>query len=274
MLQKFKIGLLLRTNEIPAWTLSAIHKALDNDSVESCLIIKCTPQAMRSTFNWHHIVFNTFNKIDGLIFKRIPDAFSCCDLRKRLPDTPKLEVDLVQNDELFTVKSSDLNSIRKYNLDVIVDIDFGNLQGDILNAAKHGVWTCLHEKTNPKQRTPLGFWEVIERSPTTESHLYVSNHNLQRNKALYRSWHGTYQLSPNRNRNHNAWFSSQILSRVLHNLASLGHLDLVAEKTHLNDDHKIPDKGSRKIPRNLESMALILTHFFSIFLLLSLESGL
>jgi hypothetical protein len=268
MLQKLKIGLLLGTYEIPAWILSAIRKALDNDAVEFCLIIKCNPQTMRTTFNWHHIFFNTFDKIDSLIFKRIPDAFTSCDLRELLPDAPKIEVDLVQNNEFCTIKSPALDSIKKYNLDIIIDIEFGNLQGDILYTAKHGIWTYLHKKTNPNQRTPLGFWEVMQRSPTTETHLYVSDHNLQSNKALYRSWHGTYQLSPNRNRNHNAWFSSQILSRVLQNLASLGNLDLLAQITHLNDDHKIPAKSSRKIPRNLESMALILKHFFSTLLFL------
>ena len=55
---------------------------------------------------------------------------------------------------------TDIETIRSYDLDFILRFGFGIIQGDILEAARYGVWSYHHDDERVIRGGPPCFWEV------------------------------------------------------------------------------------------------------------------
>jgi hypothetical protein len=61
----------------------------------------------------------------------------------------------------------DVERVRALDADLLVDCGAGCLQGGILTAARLGTVSIRHGDTRVDHGGPAGFWEVLERKPTT-----------------------------------------------------------------------------------------------------------
>ena len=59
---------------------------------------------------------------------------------------------------------SDIQEIKSRNLDFIIRFGFGILKGEILNAAKWGIWSFHHGDEQFFRGGPPGFWEIFKRN--------------------------------------------------------------------------------------------------------------
>lgn len=62
---------------------------------------------------------------------------------------------------------ADVEAIRARDLDFLLKFAFGIIRGDILEAARHGVWSFHHGDEARYRGSPAGFWEVHDGAPTT-----------------------------------------------------------------------------------------------------------
>lgn len=62
--------------------------------------------------------------------------------------------------------SSDAERIKSYNLDIILRHKFGVIRGDILQSAKHGIWSFHHADNSIIRGDPTGFWEILFCQPS------------------------------------------------------------------------------------------------------------
>lgn len=64
-------------------------------------------------------------------------------------------------------KESDIDKINSYNLDIIFRFGFNIIRGNILNAAKYGIWSFHHDDEMKYRGAPPCFWEIYNNDYET-----------------------------------------------------------------------------------------------------------
>ena len=60
---------------------------------------------------------------------------------------------------------ADIATIRSYDLDFILRFGFDIIRGDVLTAARYGVWSYHHDDERVVRGGPPGFWEFMHKIP-------------------------------------------------------------------------------------------------------------
>jgi len=62
-------------------------------------------------------------------------------------------------------KAEDIEKIRSYRLDVILRHGFNIIKGEILHAARYGIWSYHHADNSVNRGQPPAFWEILDHQP-------------------------------------------------------------------------------------------------------------
>lgn len=81
--------------------------------------------------------------------------------------------------------------IRDKNLDVLLRFGFNILHGDILSAARYGVWSFHHGDNDRYRGGPPHFWELVEEHPLSGVMLQVLTEKLDAGRVLCKSLYPT-----------------------------------------------------------------------------------
>jgi len=253
---KLRIGILLDTYAIPAWIYRSMERIHDSDYAEFSLIVlnedgKVRNKNDRRLHEKSPNVYRLFNMLDESIFIRGNNALESKNSQELLLGVPVMVVKPARRGLEDYFEARDIEEINKCELDVVINIGFESLQGDILTVAKYGVWAYQFEGS------PHGFWEVIESHPETKEYLLILNEKPANHKIIYGSASNTYLFSPARNRNRSLWKSSSFLPRQLALLNHLGEQNFLDEtkKYRQNTRPQIQKKYERP-PANLSSVSL------------------
>jgi hypothetical protein len=87
---------------------------------------------------------------------------------------------------------TDVETIRSYDLDFILRFGFGIIRGDILDAARYGVWSYHHDDERVIRGGPPCFWEVARGHMITGAILQRLTDALDAGVVLYRGQFGTH----------------------------------------------------------------------------------
>ena len=243
--QKLKIGVLLDSFILPAWAYRSLERVVNLDCVIISLIIQ---NAAKDSFGYesdlyyrhnHNKVYDFASMLDKAIFGRGPDAFAATDTQNLFNSVPVWRTSPVQKGKTINFSVLDIDEIKRYQLDILIRFGFENLNGDILTAARFGVWSYYHGDPCEDRSNLPGFWEVVDRNLETGVILSVMDQDLKFGKNIYRSWIQTYPFSPVRNRNRCFWESASFLSRQIRLLSDLGEIRFYTEieKYNLGSDH-------------------------------------
>jgi hypothetical protein len=197
-------------------------------------------------------LYKIYRKIDRILFKTELDAFTDESIFSVLDkSTKQLQVIPVQKKFSDGFQAEDIAQIKSQNLDVLLRFGFRILKGEILNAAKYGVWYFHHGDPEYYRGGPPAFWEVMNAQNLTGSVLMQLNESLDQGKILYQSWSQTDALSVQRNANRTFWNSAFFVSRVLN------HIRQVGEETWLAQLHnqETPYKSQLLVPPTTTKMA-------------------
>jgi hypothetical protein len=116
-----------------------------------------------------------------------------------------------------------VQAIRDRNLDVLLRFGFGFLKGEILHAARYGVWSYHHGDNDRYRGGPAHFWEVIERQAMSGVLLQVLTEELDAGLVLCKALLPTRQgISTILNRQLPYWTGSSFVIRKLHELHQHG----------------------------------------------------
>jgi hypothetical protein len=66
----------------------------------------------------------------------------------------------------LALRADDIEAIRAHGLDFLVDLGFGSLTGDVLEAARHGVWSFRHGEDPATDGRRVGVLEILRRRST------------------------------------------------------------------------------------------------------------
>jgi hypothetical protein len=93
----------------------------------------------------------------------------------------------------------DIQTIRGYDLDFILRFGFGIIRGEILKAARYGIWSFHHDDEEKYRGTPPCFWEIYNNDKVTGAMLQRITDKLDAGVVLKKGFFKTVNYSYARN---------------------------------------------------------------------------
>ncbi len=189
-----------------AWQARCVENLLAIDGAElTLLIVPETPpvtagsrwQKLKHLHRWRGRLWSHYNRhVDARAAAKRP-----VDLSSALSAIPQLKCRVLKKgkfSEFFT--EPDIANIRAYRLDFILRFSFNIIRGDILSAAKYGVWSFHHGEIGKYRGGPPCFWEIYFGEPMTGVTLQRLNERLDGGVVLRIETFPTVHTSYMRNR--------------------------------------------------------------------------
>lgn len=225
---KLRIGILIDSNTIPAWSYKMIDQINNSEHSEVVLTVKREHSTSGSSSlfkriwdNRKHLLWILYNNIDNKIFKTNPDAFAKKKLRDII-DCDEISVKPKETKFSDYISDEDVENIKSYKVDVFVRLGFRILRGGILSASKYGIWSYHHGDNAVNRGGPAGTWQVFEGWDITGVILQILSENLDGGTILSKSFSSTDKVSVKRNKNNFYWKALSLLPRKLKELHTLG----------------------------------------------------
>jgi len=191
-----------------------------------------------------HLLWNFYLRLDARM-KPANDPLASVDVSNLLSGIETLEVEPLGKKFVQRFPADAIEKIRAGNLDVLIRFGFNILHGDILQAARYGVWSFHHGDNNFYRGGPAHFWELVEGSPLSGVILQVLTEELDGGIVLGKSLFATERtISVSRNRETAYWGSSDLMIRKLNELHRFGW-DHILERVIPST----PYRGKRKLYR-------------------------
>lgn len=260
--EKLKIGLLIDTTNVPYWIYLMIEKIIQSNYAEIDLLIINGSEISKNNNitkiknNRNYFLYKIYTKLENKVYKQEPNAFATYNLKKILTDIKELTIIPKQTKYSDYVEDKDIQKIVKNNLDVIIRLGFRILKGDILKAAKCGVWSFHHGDNDINRGGPAGFWEVFQNQPVTGSILQILNEELDEGKILVKSYSTTDPTLVKRNCNNYYMKTLSFLPRKLKELHDLGENKFLEKVEEENKNIKFYSNRLYTKPTNGEFFRL------------------
>ncbi len=262
-----RIGLLLNDTKLPRFCARIVEDILaSNFATLELLVCHKTPLALASAPSKslaRRITRRLFNS--NLRKHSLYELYLRMDQRKRPASHPldlidcsgmlagidRINVEPVKQKFIHRFTEDTLQEIRARNLDVLIRFGFNILRGEILSAARYGVWSFHHGDNEFYRGGPPHFWELYEGAALSGVVLQVLTEELDAGTVLCKSLFTTQQtFSVSLNRFGPYWGASDMIIRKLNELHRFGWNHLL--------EHSIPPapyQGRRKLyrtPTNVE----------------------
>lgn len=267
MTEKLKIGLMIDSTDVPYWVYLMIEKINQSNYAKiELLIVNGSEISKNSTLtkiknNRNYFLYKIYTKLENKIYKPELDVFTTYDLKDKLSKVKEITVIPKQTKYSDWIKPEDVKEILENNLDVIVRLGFRILRGDILKAAKCGVWSFHHGDNDVNRGGPAGFWEVFQNHPVTGSILQIINEELDEGKVLAKSYSTTDPMLVKRNCNNYYNKTLSFLPRKLKELHELGKDEFLEKVENENENIKFYSNRLYVKPTNNEFFKMGCSNF-------------
>ena len=169
-----------------------------------------------------HLLYDLYLRLDARV-KPANDPGATVNCRELLAGFDTIEVEPLGKRFVHRFPEDALEKIRAKDLDVLIRFGFNILRGDILKAARYGVWSYHHGDNEFYRGGPAYFWELRERNELSGVILQVLTEELDAGVVLCKSLFATEPtLSLSRNRFTPYWGSADLMIRKLNELHRFG----------------------------------------------------
>lgn len=194
-----RFGIMVDDLVMERWKVQTIEKLVDGGMILALVIRNATTEEKKGFFQrmkgWpvRRLLFQRWNHRQ---FK--PHAKEMVDLwdtlstqGQNLEEIPILDCEPTQKGISTIILDNDIQNIKNHQLDFILRFGFGIIKGDILNAAKYGVWSFHHDDEMEYRGGPPGFWEWMEDVPRNGVILQRLTEDLDKGYILNKRWYPT-----------------------------------------------------------------------------------
>ncbi len=159
-----KIGVLIRDFEIlENWELRIIESIKNDPNLELSLLIKDgRPKEKVKVTIGSFIIDKQVSFEKGRYLKNCKSVDKA-DLIRYLNTIPTLIFKPKNNGNMDLFNEEDVQQVKKFQLDVILKHSYRNIGGELLTAAKNGIWYMYHSDIKHDRSGPPGFWEVLKK---------------------------------------------------------------------------------------------------------------
>jgi hypothetical protein len=193
-----KVGIIIESFVQPRWVCRALERILASGVATFELVVEVPPGGAGRSF-----LYKLYNRMDRALFPPAPNAMERINIEELVRSAPRLS-------------AAELEKIRSFNLDVVVNFGPSELNAAVANSAKHGVWFYAF---GANQKDEPGFRELLTQDPLTLSSLRSLNGQTTREQVIYKSVSPTLsRFSTGLNNNERYWKSAAFLARGLMDL--------------------------------------------------------
>jgi len=214
-----RVGVMIDSFVQPRWVEKVIEDVAFSGVAGISLIVKTNLHRNRATAirdvlrRLNELFYSCYSRIDRLLFGAAGDAFTMVDLTPILLRHPVMTASGEQDLESSEFSAADVEEIKAYDLDVLLNFSGRTLAGSILDISRYGIWSYGE---NPDL---TGLWEVLEGTPITGSALQVQPPGDAQTRILHRSYAATDRRSVRRNQNRCHASASALILRKLRELS-------------------------------------------------------
>lgn len=243
-----RFGIMVDSMTIEQWQADTIKQLISN-GINLALIIRNDEKAPKQGF---------FKKIRNYPYRKMffqvwNHYFFKPECKKRValnevvePLTAKLLPCLPMHQGTSTFLSNhDVEIIKEQKLDFILRFGFNIIGGEILEAARHGIWSFHHDDEMEYRGAPPGFWEFMQDNPVNGIVLQRLTESLDKGIILRKAHYPTILHSYKAHLN-NLYFESSIMP-----------LQVCREIQALGTPQETPSQSTAKIykaPRNSQML--------------------
>ena len=256
-----RIGLLLDTRSVPAWVYDLLAEIQAGAYAEIALVV--LDDSPRTTSRGGRMRAEPGRLVKGVALRlekyavRIPrDPFARVSSDALLEGVPVLLARPQRTRFSDRFDDALVEQIRAHDLDVLIRLGFRILRGDILRAARHGVWSYHHGDNRINRGGPPGVWEVLEGHPVTGAIVQQLGEDLDNGRVLARSFAPTDLSSVLRNQARLYWKNVSMLPRELRKLHTLGPDAYAAQLPPPNPDPEFYDRPLYRTPTAGQALRL------------------
>lgn len=194
-LTPLRFGIMVDDLTMEAWKVETIRKLVDGGMQLAYIIRNAETTEKKGFFKklktlpirraffqiWNHYQFKPANKqltelsLSGIDLANIP-VLDCKPSHK--------------NTSTF-ILDKDIETIKNQQLDFILRFGFDIIRGEILNAAKYGIWSFHHDDEMAYRGGPPGFWEWMQDNPRNGVILQRLTESLDKGYVLCKRFYPT-----------------------------------------------------------------------------------
>ncbi len=167
--------------------------------------------------------WDLYSRFDARYFPAKHDPCAMEDCTHLLAGVQRMDVKPIAKGFTHRFPDDVVDAIRRYDLDVILRFGFNIIRGDILKAARFGMWSFHHGDNDEYRGGPAHFWELVEDNPLSGVILQVLTEELDAGLVLAK---GKFATSPGisliRNRVQPYWGSVHMVIQKLWELHNFG----------------------------------------------------
>ena len=166
---RLRMGVMVSSPYLEAWQTKCIEKVLSLGFVDLTLII--VDAAKRDLSWWAQLRRFTVSQLVFMLWTKylfLAKARKRVDMRGLMGEISTIHCRTERKNKFSQYFSqSDTEAIRNHELDFILRFAFGIIRGDILRAARYGVWSFHHDDELKYRGAPPCFWEIYHDDAVT-----------------------------------------------------------------------------------------------------------
>jgi len=170
--RELSFGIMVSGDQIQAWQAECIRLLLESGHQCKLIIVDAneTPDksitqkiaGYTSKTGLYHFYQRFFSRPGA---KNPVNLKSLFNPEVNQTQTIRCTTTTIKYSEYFS--DNDIDSIKSHQLEFILRFGFNIIRGEILNAAKYGVWSFHHDDEQKYRGGPPGFWEIFNNDPLT-----------------------------------------------------------------------------------------------------------
>lgn len=211
--RKLRFGIMCTSTVFQRWQSECIAELLAVPGVSPALLIvdaeRTPPKPRRSLFailSNNQLLWNSYNR---LFVRKQLRSMEHVDLGQLLNAVPRIECSIERRGKHSQYFSpEDVGRVLEQKLDFIIRFAFNIIRGDILEAARYGVWSYHHDDLDKYRGQPACFWEIFDGDPVTGVTLQRLTEGIDNGIVLQKGWFKTVLKSYVRSRD--AAFSGSV----------------------------------------------------------------
>ena len=238
---KLRVGLLTNGHDLPRYGRRIVEDILASDYAEVACCVQTQPAselassatnqvrrfigALTDAARRGAIAYGAYLKYYDSPRRPEPDPRRLVDCRDLLAAIPTRVATPAHNGFVDRLVPGDVEWLRAFQPDVLLRFGFRILRGDVLEVARHGIWSYHHGDSARYRGGPPHLWELVEGNPISGVVLQRLNEELDAGFVLAKGLFATSpSLSVSVNQFGPYWSAAHFVIRSLHELHATGRV--------------------------------------------------
>jgi hypothetical protein len=204
--KKLRFGILCAPGHLREWQSQCIQSLLGSDFCELAVVIAPAASHSAGETQAHHPRSNASSLGFRVYRKHVESrsaALRVADATKQLRSVSQISVPATLSKEACEIfPHREVERVRATDLDFILKFGFGRLSGEILQAARFGIWSFHPVDMADYRGVPTAFWEIRDGNPVSQALLLRLGETSSAGVVLYKGSFPTVTYSWQRNIDH------------------------------------------------------------------------